>query len=249
MKKIVAVCSVIIMVLLFVGIFSGCDRPQTDLDFSEFSMNCLGDSITYGYTPKKGYQMDRPYPEQLRSYLGLKQARNYGVSGATLAINTADRVIMSHSYKQMDDDAQIVSLMGGCNDYVRNLPLGTVNDTQDTTVYGALDVLARGLLSKYPNAFIFFMTTYKLGNDFPAVNEAGYTLGYVADAVKEVAAKYDIPVLDMYAEGRFEEEMNTPASDGSHPSQAFFEKYTVPQIARFLEAHYEDILAKIQQAN
>lgn len=248
MKKIAAACSVIIAVLLFMGIFSGCDRPQTDFDFSRFTMNCLGDSITYGFIPKKGDQMERPYPEQLKSYLGLKEVRNYGVSGATLAVNTANRLIISQSYEEMDDDAQIVSVLGGANDLRRNLPLGNINDTQNTTVYGALNVLATGLMRKYPNAFIFFMTPYKRGDKFPTVNEVGYTLQDVADAVKEVCAKYDIPVLDMYKDGRFEEEMNTAASDGLHPSQAFFEKYTVPQIAHFLEKHYDDLLAKTKKA-
>lgn len=230
------------MSLFLCGVFASCNRPQTDLDFSRYSMNCLGDSITYGYVPNGGgVQMERPYPEQLKSYLGLKKVRNYGVNGATLSINSADRIIMSQSYKEMDDDAQIITVMGGSNDFERGLPLGNLNDTQNSTVYGALDTLAKGLRAKYPNAFIFFMTTFKLGDYLPEVNSAGYTLQDVADAVIEVCAKYDIPVLDMYREGKFELVMNTEESDGSHPSQEFFEKYTVPQIARFLEAHYNEL--------
>lgn len=245
MKKTAFIFILLLTSVFLLGVFVGCNQTQTDLDFSDYSMNCLGDSITYGYVPKSGgVQMERPYPAQLKEYLGLKKARNYGVSGATLSVNTADRVILSQSYLDMDDDAQIISVMGGCNDFERGLPLGNVNDTQNSTVYGALDVLARGLKSKYPNAFIFFMTTFQVGDYLPAVNSAGYTLQDVADAVIEVCAKYGIPVLDMYREGRFELEMNTEASDGSHPSQEFLEKYTVPQIARFLENHYDELPKK-----
>lgn len=245
MKRLTFAFALLVTSLFLCGVFAGCNKTQTDLDFSKYSMNCLGDSITYGYAPKSGgEQMEQPFPAQLKKYLGLKKVRNYGVSGATLSVNTADRVILSQSYKEMDNDAQIITVMGGSNDFERGLPLGNVNDTQNTTVYGALDVLARGLKIKYPNAFIFFMTTFQVGDYLPAVNSAGYTLEDVADAVIEVCAKYDIPVLDMYREGKFELEMNTESSDGSHPSQAFFEKYTVPQIARFLEDHYDRLPKK-----
>lgn len=248
MKKMAAVCSVTIALLLFMGALSACEKPQTDLDFSRFSMNCLGDSITYGYVPPKGNQMDKPYPEQLRSYLGLECARNYGVSGATLTQNDGNRTVLSQIFAQMNDDAQIVSVLGGVNDFFAGLPLGSAADTDNSTVYGALDVLAKGLISKYPHAFIFFMTPYAIRNHLNYANNVGYKLQDVAQAVKTVCAKYDIPVLDMYAEGQFEKEMDTTASDGLHPSQDFFRRYTVPQIAHFLEAHYDDLLANTKQA-
>ena len=78
-------------------------------------------------------------------------SRNYGIIGSTLQYD-ADKNPMCVRYADMDSDADIVAFMGGTNDYWYNKPLGTFGDTQDTTFYGALDVLVSGLIAKYPTA-------------------------------------------------------------------------------------------------
>lgn len=70
-------------------------------------------------------------------------------------------------------------------------------------------------------------------------NSQGYNLEDVANAVKQVANKYSIPVLDLFNEGQFESEMNANGSDGLHPSREFITNYTAPQIARFIKDNYK----------
>ena len=55
---------------------------------------------------------------------------------------------------------------------------------------------------------------------------------------KEWSETYNIPVLDMYNNGKYELEMYYPSSDGIHPSQEFIKNYTAPQIAEFIRQNY-----------
>ncbi len=48
-------------------------------------MNCLGDSITYGYLNEQGDAMEKSYPILLKEILKLDIVRNYGINGSTIA--------------------------------------------------------------------------------------------------------------------------------------------------------------------
>ena len=208
-----------------------------NIDFSQLTYVALGDSITYGVDgfSKVGNRVKYPYPELVEIELLLQQSVNCGISGSTIASGLNSYYPMAERYVDMPD-GDIVSVLGGVNDFWRNIPLGTISDTNTDTFYGALNTLAKGLKSKYPNAFIFFMTPYKYAG--LAVNGNGNTLKQFADAVKEVCVANDLPFLDMYNYGNFEMEMNTEQSDGVHPSQSFFKNHTAPQIAQFIRLYY-----------
>lgn len=208
-----------------------------EVDFSTLNMICLGDSITYGYEPYTGKKMQNPYPELVKELLGLNSISNYGISGDTVGY-APDRKIMANRYIEMKDNADIISVLGGINDYRYGIiPLGNIDDNTINTIYGAYNVLAQGLKEKYPNSFIFFMTPYKWAGD-KGVCSQGYTLEDMSNAIKEVCAKYDIPVLDLYSNGNLESEFNLSASDGLHPTQEFLIKCTAPQIAEFIKNSY-----------
>lgn len=218
------------------------EKPESD--YSTFKMNCLGDSITYGYIPDSGAQMTAPYPSQLKDILGLSECRNYGISGSTLAVNSGNYQPMCQRYSDMSSDADIVSVFGGTNDYGRAIytpTLGTINDSVNTTVYGALNILAEGLIAKYPRAFVFFITPMRRA-DKTGNNGGGYSLEDVSNAIKEVAFKYNFPVLDLFSKGGFHVENADfraiySGNDKLHPSQAFVTEHLAPMIARFIESN------------
>lgn len=212
--------------------------------FYNLKMNCLGDSITYGYIPDSGAQMQNPYPSILKDLLGLAGCRNYGISGSTLAVNSGNYQPMCTRYASMSDDADIVLVFGGTNDYGRAVytpTLGTINDSVNTTVYGALNILCDGLITKYPKAFIFLCTPLKRA-DKTGANGGGYTLEDVANAIREVGLKFGIPVLDLDAKGGFYISNSTfraqyGGNDKLHPNQAFDTDHLAPMIARFIESN------------
>lgn len=205
----------------------------------ELTYVAFGDSITYGVDgtlASWGY-MDEPYPQLVGKLLELKEVENKAISGATLCADSG-RTNMTEKILSFNDDADIISVMLGVNDYALNMPLGNTDSRDNSTIFGSLFMIAEHLSKNYPDSFVFFMTP------FPTVRGGGnttfgkYDLSVVAEAVKYVASLYDIPVLDMYTFGKYEQEMILSTNDGIHPSQEHFRKYTAPQIAWFISDHY-----------
>ena len=197
----------------------------------------FGDSITYGVDGVDWVKMEKPYPTLVAERLGFASVDNRGVSGAMLAPRSTGYCNMTQNILSFSLPADIISVMLGVNDYMQNTPLGNMASRDNTTIYGSLHLIAEHLTKQYPDAFIFFMTPFETKNGTNN-NVAGYNLEAVALAVKSVANKYEIPVLDMYENGKYSVEMNNSNSDGLHPSQSFHINYTAPKICKFIKKNY-----------
>lgn len=208
----------------------------------------LGDSITFGFIPR-----NYPgYPGQLKSYAALVAEKlgmefcNHGISDSTIA-NLAGHDPMCLRYVQMENDADLVTVMGGTNDVRCNVPLGTMSDRDNTTFYGGLHQLLGGLCQKYSfpqntTTKIVVLTPIKLldaskswqPDSAEANADALYKWDEWLEAIREVAAFYKIPVCDLYNTSGinphlertvkgYEEEYNgyyNPfITDGTHPTQ------------------------------
>ena len=204
-------------------------------DFSNMNIAFFGDSIARGYDGFTRTAMDNPYPVLVAEELGFDNYYSYAVSGSTFALNNLQRTSLVNKYKELKADVDVISVMCGVNDYDNSLPLGTIDDTDGYTVYGAIKIVASGLKNNYEDAFIFFITPYNT----TWKHNTTYELIDVVNAIKEVCELYDIPVLDLYNEGNFEDEMYNSKSDGLHPSQNFHIQYTAPQIAQFIKDNYK----------
>ncbi len=205
------------------------ENASTKVDFSKLTYAALGDSITFAQLPKQPYvPMKTPYCEIVKDTLGLKAVNNYGICGSTIAKGYEP---MCERYVNMADGFDIVSVLGGGNDIVYGVPIGTITDSTSDTFFGALNILAKGLKEKYPNAFIFFMTPLTFANEYP--NRVLYI-----NAMLEFCAENDFPVLDLYNECPFEDEMYKDFSDGIHPSQDFHTTVLGPMIAEFIRDNY-----------
>jgi lysophospholipase L1-like esterase len=228
----------------------GCEATDVIIEkynkFAQLSYVALGDSITYGYEPFTGRLMENPYPSLVAETLGLKSVLNYGIPGDTVGYHPNWKV-MANRYVEMDDEANIVSVLAGINDYrYATIPLGDIDDDTIYTIYGAYNVLAKGLIEKYPDSFIFFMTPYKWADDKGECAQ-GYSLEDMSNCIKEVCKKYNIPVLDLYTYGELENEFGTSGSDGLHPTQKFLIEKTAPQISEFIESNYGKIDYTIEE--
>ena len=233
---------ILIMLFIVFAIFTvcGCDKVppfEPENDFTEKTYVALGDSITYGVDGMNGgKRMKYPYPEIVKRQLKLKKVINYGISGSTVTADTEGSYEpMSVRFSAMED-ADIISVLGGVNDFMKNIPLGSPEDESCKTIYGALNVLCDGLCKKYPDSFIFFMTPFKVINR--EETSLGYSLEDVANAIKYVCEIYKLPVLDLYNYGQFELEAENEKSDKLHPSQQFFMDYTSTQISQFIDDNF-----------
>lgn len=180
--------------------------------------NFIGDSITWGYNPADGTQLDSPFPSLVATTLGLTTARNYGISGSTLASPLDDsRNPMCVRYSAMDNDADLVFILGGTNDWAQNIPIGTIADATVYTFFGGLNILLNGLLTKYPTQTIVICTPMHRSDE-------DADLASYAVAVRQAAEKYGIACLDLYATSGFypvnAANYAAVCPDGRHPNAA-----------------------------
>lgn len=188
-------------------------------------INFIGDSITYGaYTPVGGgshQRAEKRYCEVACEILGAT-CRNYGSSGTSISSTTyqSPTAAFSRRYATMDNDADMVVVVGGTNDYGTNVVLGSIADTEDVSFYGALNVLCKGLAEKYPGKRIVFITPFHRANE--GANSAGFTLAQYRQAIFDVARDvYGFAVLDGWAVGLSPKKPAIKAQyivDGLHPN-------------------------------
>ena len=133
----------------------------------------------------------------------------------------------------MDEDADIVVVFGGTNDYGHgDAAMGNIEDRTDDTFYGALHNLYTELINKYPYSDIVVMTPCHRLEENRKYNKEGIrniaTLKDYVDAIKEVAQFYAIPVLDLYSTCQIQPEIEKIREiympDGLHPSDKGHEK-------------------------
>lgn len=206
-------------------------------------MNVLGDSITQGVGVQNKENM---FVNRLEASEGFACVRNYGISGTRIARQSplygSDKyqAAFSDRYVDMDDDADIIAVFGGTNDYGHgNAPIGKFSDRDNTTYYGAWHVLLSGLMTKYPDAVIFVMTPIHRVNDSNPSPFNAKPLSLYVDIIKEVAAYYAIPVLDLYTMSGIQPDhplrRKLHCPDGLHPNDAGH-KLIADRVAGFLKS-------------
>lgn len=184
--------------------FKGPLKTNTN-PFVNKKIGFLGDSITYGYDPVKndGTKMQNPWPEQVGKMLGFEYYENKGVSSSVLSASfgRVDALTMSKYYVNLRDDLDFVFVMGGINDVWNNLPLGKMGDVEDTTIYGALDILIKKLLVKFPasSGKKIIFSNYCNWDQVPHIRQ-DMTWNDFLKAIDDVCNRYGIPVCDMSKE-------------------------------------------------
>lgn len=183
----------------------------------------LGDSITQGiYTDivkKRQIEMKQKYCDFAAEILNF-DVKNYGISGTCISPNTVqlpDKAFIKR-YNDMDDNADVVCILGGTNDYGTDVPVGTPDDTDEATFCGALNILCDGLSKKYEGKQVVFITPfYRVCTK----NNAGHTLQQYRDAITSIAqTKFGFYVIDGLQLGPNDktENLELLLFDGLHPN-------------------------------
>ena len=192
---------------------------------SGLKINFIGDSITWGYESGTGSRVSKPYPDTVAELLRCS-VNNYGISGSTIAGDGSSKGYLPiwKRYTEMSKDVTLIVVFAGTNDFGsdRQIELGNFGDTNaNTSFYGGLDTLCKGLIKDFPNARIVLLTPMQRGSE--SANNYGKKLIEYVDAVINVGAKYSIPVVDLYRQGNMpllvDSFRNQFAIDGLHPNQ------------------------------
>ncbi len=207
-------------------------------------INFLGDSITEGAGTSSHDKMFTMLIE--REYGAICQ--NYGIGGTRIARQKTptnekyDRDFVSR-VPEMDNDADIVVVFGGTNDFGHgDAPIGTMSDRTPYTFYGALHCLYTALIEKYPGVPIVVLTPlHRITEDIPTGDNKPAPVGTLKEYVniiREVAEYYSLPVLDLFKESGLQPKIpviqQKYVPDGLHPNDAGNE-ILAHKIARFLE--------------
>lgn len=204
------------------------------MDLKGLKINFLGDSITEGVGASS---KDNVYHAVLKKEAGLAMARNYGISGTRFALqngtvnrpkdNYVDVNSFCERFEKMDDDADVIVVFGGTNDYGHgDAPVGTFDDRTPDTFYGACHYLFSGLVRKYLGKPIVIMTPLHRINELniPDIKMPGDygNLKVYVNIIREVAEFYSLPVLDLFATSGLQPEIKEIQEnyipDGLHPN-------------------------------
>ncbi|WP_235290227.1 SGNH/GDSL hydrolase family protein [Klebsiella variicola] len=137
---------------------------------------------------------------------------NHGIGGSKIAKPDSSSTQIS-----MCDDVRINALDTSAaawicgpwatNDWAQNIPIGSISDTVNTTVYGALNIIAQKLRARAPTKPILWATPFNGDYDSPrsAAWADGETNGYgrvsdYAAAIRAVALRYGFPLIDLNAD-------------------------------------------------
>ncbi len=199
---------------------------------------CIGDSITAGV----GVTKDKTdYVTLLAQSLGMNYIR-LGASGSTLCTDGHATCNIGKLTEQNIAGADVVTILMGINDFVqaRNgyYTLGSVESLDTSTVYGAVHMWCQRITAlrrkdSMKNTEFFFMTPVitSWNNSVSSVrnwdqskkNVHGYTLRDLCNAIIEVCALYDIPVIDLnltsglYYNSVEDHSIAQFGGDGAHP--------------------------------
>ena len=195
------------------------------------TINFLGDSITEGVGASCE---EKRYTDVFARLYGAK-VNNYGISGSRFArqrINTGERHERDFCMRlhEMDESADAVVVFGCTNDFGHgDAPLGTFEDRDPSTFYGACHYLMSELVARYCGKPILFVTPlHRLAEDCPEGDgtnrklEVRAVLSEYRAILLEVAQYYGLPVLDLYATSGMQPKHPVARErlmpDGLHPS-------------------------------
>jgi len=169
----------------------------------------VGDSITFGVYASE----DSKYWRRLQSNLLLSEAIGMGESGSSVSLMSDYRdhwPPLTARYKNIPA-ADMIFIFMGTNDYGHETPLGTIEDSEDVSFYGAWNVIIPEIQEMHPDSKIILITPTRRygfgvstssGEPFTfdyLPNGKGHSLPDYVNAIKDIAAKYSLKLIDLYS--------------------------------------------------
>ena len=222
---------------------------------------CIGDSITCGVRVTKD-QTDYVY--LLAQQLGMDYVR-LGVSGTTLCTDGSRTCNVGKLTEENLAGADVVTILMGINDFCAAgkgyYELGDINSTDTSTIYGAAHMWCQRIVElrrteTLKNTEFYFVTpvitswnnsvSSARNWDQSKTNIHGYTLRDLCNAILEVCALYDIPVIDLnlisglYYNSAEDNTVTEFGGDGVHPGTVGHQMMADAIASRLLQRHLQN---------
>lgn len=170
---------------------------NSQIDFSNMTIACLGDSIT------EGVEGEIPYPTYLKEILGAKEVYNYGVGGSTVARDDGAAPMVDR-IEELPEDVDLIIVLGGTNDnfYQAYWQYGYLywESKGAGTFCGDMQLLMRRVGWNFPNAGSIFFTPPSNSkiDELKQENVALMEQKEYATAIKQIGAEEGYDVVDLY---------------------------------------------------
>jgi hypothetical protein len=158
--------------------------------------------------------------------LGAFDLVNMGYSGGALATtaSTNPGVILDRA-DLIPDDVQLVIWDGLINDFRTESTLGALGDVVTSTFYGALLTTTLNLLARSPSRVVVFCTPYGTADlaftgRWNNPNGKGNTLAQFQQAIRDVAHRVGMPVIEFAESGLGGANITIYSDDLLHPNTA-----------------------------
>lgn len=148
----------------------------------------VGDSLT-----EKNIRATKNYHDYVSEDTGVTVV-NMGVSGTGYMRRQDTDMAFYQRILNIPTDTDIVTIFGSGNDLSQ--PLGTPSDTGTDTICGCMHQTIQNLFSVLPGVRVGIVLPCPWGNVPPS--NKGNRMQLYCEALKEIAAQYSIPVLDLY---------------------------------------------------
>lgn len=207
-------------------------------------VNIIGDSVIKGENSEDRYKRmkDDNIACILMEEYGFKVARNYGIGGSRISSHVTNENGMVDRFNRMDNDADLIIIAGGTNDFGNDVELGNLSNLSDNTKFKpALYNTLKGLQDKYHGKEIYFVTPTHRKDSKPdnIANRVGLTLKDYVEAAYEVCELLSIPIIDMWKELGFSPFNSTLKSiymtDGLHPTVKGMRQYYGKKICKAIK--------------
>ena len=213
---------------------------KTDNPYEGKTIACIGDSITAAYGVTKD---ETDYVTLLAQQLDMDYIR-LGDSGTTLCTDGSRTCNIRRLTEDQLQGADVVTIAMGINDFCNAAKgyyaLGEITSTDSSTIYGAARLWCERIAElrktdSLQDTQFYFVTpvicswnnsvTASRDWDQSKTNIHGYTLRDLCNAIIEVAALYDVPVIDlnllsgMYYVDAQDNNTAVFGGDGVHPGE------------------------------
>lgn len=214
--------------------------------------------IIYGDSLSTGTHGEGAYLAALREELSVNRLENWAVGSSGTAETTpnnlisilrAQRAAQEQTGSREGADAELVLVWHGSNDWYWGTPIGSPQDDNTETFYGAVKQAVKEIRGRNKDAVLVWVTPAfrleapdgidEVGDACFLKNKAGHTMTDYVRALREMSDFYHFPLIEMgrllnihqYNEARFLE-------DHVHPNALGYRK-----IERILIDHLKRIAA------
>ena len=153
----------------------------------------IGDSITVGYS-----NGNYSYADILAEKYGIYLVKD-AITGTHISTDSDFGTSFANRYSENADDFNLVTVVGGINDWMHGVALGEFapETTGTDTFANGMNTLIRGLIAKYPKSKIVFFTS-NINNNISSNGTTNLTFEDYVEVMRTVCNYYSIPFYPLH---------------------------------------------------